>query len=94
MIYYSLGVTTTIAYGDITPKNPLTVLYNTVAFIFTTLIFGYYLSEMLRILVRGYMLQGRKNNDQFHLDLMMKKYKTHPALNERIEEFINGQNQR
>ncbi len=50
-LYFSIGVTTTIAYGDITPLNPLETLYIIFVLIINTLVFGYILSELLRILI-------------------------------------------
>lgn len=44
---------TTIAYGDITPLNPLEVLYITIALIPYTIGFAYILSEILRILMEA-----------------------------------------
>lgn len=41
IMYFGIAVTTTIAYGDITPKNPIECLYIIVALIAVTIIFGY-----------------------------------------------------
>jgi hypothetical protein len=40
-MYYSIAVVTTIAYGDITPKNPIECLFTILALLIVTLIFGY-----------------------------------------------------
>lgn len=42
---------TTIAYGDITPLNPIETIYITFALIAYTIGFAYILSEILRILM-------------------------------------------
>lgn len=44
---------TTIAYGDITPLNPLETIYIIFALFFYTIGFGYILSEILRILMEA-----------------------------------------
>ena len=53
-MYFSLGVMTTIAYGDITPLNPIETLYITVALFVYLIGFGYILSEILRILMEAF----------------------------------------
>jgi len=50
-MYFSIGMTTTIAYGDITPLNPIETLYIVFALVINTLAFGYILSEILRVLI-------------------------------------------
>lgn len=50
-MYFSLGMTTTIAYGDITPLNPIEASYIVFALVINTIAFGYILSEILRILI-------------------------------------------
>lgn len=42
---------TTIAYGDITPLNPLETTYTIFALLLYTICFAYILSEILRILM-------------------------------------------
>ncbi len=49
-MYFSLGTMSTIAYGDITPLNPMEVTYTCVALVAYTLFFAYFLSETLRLL--------------------------------------------
>lgn len=44
VLYFSIGMTNTIAYGDITPINPIETLYITIALIFNTIAFGYILA--------------------------------------------------
>ena len=53
-MYFSLGMTTTIAYGDITPLNPIETTYIVFALVINTIAFGYILSEILRILIEGF----------------------------------------
>lgn len=53
-MYFSLGMTTTIAYGDITPLNPIEATYIVFALVTNTIAFGYILSEILRILIEGF----------------------------------------
>ena len=52
-MYFSIGTMTTIAYGDITPLNPLETIYIIFALFFYTIGFGYILSEILRILMEA-----------------------------------------
>lgn len=47
-------MTNTIAYGDITPINPMETVYITFALILNTLVFGYILAEALRILLEAF----------------------------------------
>jgi hypothetical protein len=51
IMYYGIAVTSTIAYGDITPKNPIECIYTIFALIIVTLIFGYLMTEILRLLI-------------------------------------------
>ena len=43
-MYFSIGTMTTIAYGDITPLNPLETIYITLALLLYTVCFAYILS--------------------------------------------------
>lgn len=54
IMYYSVGVITAIAYGDITPKNPIEVAYTIVAMIVQTVLAGYIFSEFIRLLMHIY----------------------------------------
>lgn len=51
IMYYSIAVVTTIAYGDITPLNPIEVIYTIFALLVVTIIFGYIMTEILRLLI-------------------------------------------
>ena len=71
-MYYSIGVMTTIAYGDITPLNPLEVIYTCVALLFYTIGFGYILSEILRILMEAQAAKFEHSNNLLVVSNMMK----------------------
>ena len=51
IMYYSIAVVTTIAYGDITPKNPIECIYTIFALISQTILFGYVMAEIIRLLI-------------------------------------------
>lgn len=67
IMYYSIAVVTTIAYGDITPKNPIECVYTIFALIVVTLIFGYLMTEILRVLMHvfGYQFDRRYVHYEF-----------------------------
>lgn len=64
IMYYSIGLVTTIAYGDIIPRNPIECIYTIFTFIMFTIVFGYVFTEIIRLLVDvyGYNFERRYNH--------------------------------
>lgn len=67
IMYYSIAVTTTIAYGDITPKNPIECLYTIFALITVTLVFGYIMTEILRLLINVFSFNYDRRFQHYEL---------------------------
>ena len=63
VMYYSIGIVSTIAYGDIIPKNPIEAIYCIFTYIANALIFGYLMNEIIRFLVS--LLQYNFERKQF-----------------------------
>ena len=49
-LYFSIGNITTIAYGDIVPRNPVEALYATFAMTFAILLFTYFFKSMIELI--------------------------------------------
>ena len=67
IMYYSVGLVTTIAYGDITPKNAIECLFMIFVLIINTLIFGYLMTEILRLLVNVFSYDFERKFRHFEL---------------------------
>lgn len=67
IMYYSVGLVTTIAYGDITPKNPIECIYMIFVLIINALIFGYLMTEILRVLVNVFSYDLERKLRHFEL---------------------------
>jgi flagellar biosynthesis protein FliR len=75
VMYYSIAVVTTIAYGDVTPKNPIEVMFTILALIFQTVLWGYILSEILRLLVNIYTYNFERSYYHYALNFKLKESK-------------------
>ena len=75
VMYYSIAVVTTIAYGDVTPKNPIEVMFTILALIFQTVLWGYILSEILRLLVNVYTYNFERSYHHYELNFKLKESK-------------------
>lgn len=73
IMYYSIAVVTTIAYGDITPKNPIECIYTIFALIFQAILWGYILSEILRLLVNVYTYNFERRFHHYALNFKLKE---------------------
>jgi hypothetical protein len=62
-----MAVVTTIAYGDITPKNPIECIYTIVALTAVTIIFGYLMTEILRLLINVFSYNFERRFAHFEL---------------------------
>lgn len=49
-LYFSVGNITTIAYGDITARNPITCLYTIFAMSMSVLLFTYFFKQMIEVI--------------------------------------------
>jgi hypothetical protein len=67
IMYFSVGVVTTIAYGDITPLNPIECIYMIMVLIMITLILGYLMTEILRLLVNVFSYNFERKLRHFEL---------------------------
>jgi hypothetical protein len=67
VMYFSIGVVTTIAYGDITPKNPIECCYIIFVLITITLILGYLMTEILRLLINVFSYSFDRKFRHFEL---------------------------
>ncbi len=87
-MYFSLGMTTTIAYGDITPLNPIETLYIVFALVINTIAFGYILSEILRILIEAFYAEFDKNNLKYTMESIIVGRKIKPKLRQSIRAHM------
>lgn len=87
-MYFSIGMTTTIAYGDITPLNPIEALYIVFALVINTIAFGYILSEILRILIEGFYAEFDKNNIKYSMENLLVTRKINPKLRQSIRAHM------
>jgi len=71
-MYYGVAVVTTIAYGDITPKNPIECIYTIFILIIVTIFFGYILTEILRLLINVFSYSFQRRYHSFELNLRLK----------------------
>lgn len=82
---------TTIAYGDITPKNPLECLFTIFAFISQAIFWGYILSEILRLLINVYSFNFDRRYHHYGLNYKLKKEnvseKTFRQVQQHTEEI-------
>ena len=60
IMYYSIALVTAIAYGDITPLNPIEVYYTIGVLLVITVLLGYLLTEILRILVHVFTYREQR----------------------------------
>lgn len=67
IMYFSIGIVTTIAYGDITPKNPIECVFMIFVLITNTLILGYLMTEILRLLVNVFSYNFERKFRHFEL---------------------------
>jgi hypothetical protein len=72
VMYYGVAVVTTIAYGDITPKNPIECIYTIFILIIVTIFFGYILTEILRLLINVFSYSFQRRYHSFELNLRLK----------------------
>jgi hypothetical protein len=59
-LYFTIGVITTIAYGDITPLNPLESVYNIVFMTLCIIQFSYVIWNIIEILLMSRAAQSEK----------------------------------
>lgn len=67
IMYFSIAVITTIAYGDITPKSPIECIYIIFVLIMVTLIVGYIMTEILRLLINVFTYNFERTYQHFEL---------------------------
>lgn len=58
-LYWSIATMATVAYGDVTPKNPAEVLYAVFVMFIATASFGYTINEVLSVI--SSIHQGQEN---------------------------------
>ena len=87
-MYFSLGMTTTIAYGDITPLNPIETLYIVFALVINCLAFGYILSEVMRILIEAFYAEFNMNNIKYTMENILVNRKVKPKLRQLIRAHM------
>lgn len=87
-MYFSLGMTTTIAYGDITPLNPLETLYIVFALVINCIAFGYILSEVMRILIEAFYAEFNMDNLKFTMENLLVANKVKPKLKQLIRAHM------
>lgn len=87
-MYFSLGMTTTIAYGDITPLNPLETFYIVFALVINCLVFGYILSEIMRILIEAFYAEFNMDNLKFTMENLLVANKVKPKLKQLIRAHM------
>lgn len=75
IMYYGIAVVTTIAYGDITPKNPIECIYTIFALIIVVIIFGYLLTEILRVLINVFSYNYDRKHAHFEFVNTLKNEK-------------------
>ena len=87
-MYFSIGTMTTIAYGDITPLNPIETVYITVALLFYTIGFGYILSEVLRILMEAQAAKFQHSNNLLIVSNLMKNSLIKKNTQEKVKSYF------
>lgn len=65
IMYFSIAVVTTIAYGDITPKNPIECIFMIFIFITISIILGYLMTEILRLLINVFSYNYERKYNHF-----------------------------
>lgn len=50
-LYWGINTITNISYGDISPLNPLEIVYATFMFCFGFMVFGYVVNQIIKIII-------------------------------------------
>lgn len=85
-MYWSLATMTTIAYGDITPLNPMETAYVIFMLVVSCITFAYILNNIIEIL-----LESKASDSNFQLEFVtMNQFMSEKLITERLRVRIRS----